>query len=517
MKPAVVYIRVSTKEQQEAGYSPEAQKRLLWAFARENGFTVDETCEDSETAGKSGRKNFEKMLDFIKQEGIKNIIAEKTDRLYRNFKDYGILDDLAASSDINVYLVKEGVVINKNNNSHEKFIHGIKTLMAKNFIDNLREEVNKGMNEKVESGEYPGKAPIGYLNHRDAESNKSKVVIDERNRALAVRLYELYATGRHSIKSVAAAVRKEGLTINLPVGFLFSTNAVYRLLQNPFYYGYFRWKGQLHKGAHQPLISFELWKKVQNVFSQKTGKEEVSKSRKNNTIPFLYKDFFTCGKCGRSVTAEKKKGKYVYYHCTRFGTNCKQPNTREEAISEAVSGLLGGLQYDDTLIQYVTEGLKRSLADKRSVHDAAYERLVAEKSMLQQRNDRLYEDKLDGKIAEDRYGELFDKYSNRILELDEQISHYDRVEIDYFDFGRRILELAKSSKNLYEMATDGEKQEILGFLLSNSKLTDAKPVFALKQPFSTIEKHSLVGSVSHGSPKGNRTPICSVKGSRPNR
>tara|TARA_B100000497_G_scaffold126760_1_gene166507 strand:+ start:832 stop:1125 length:294 start_codon:yes stop_codon:yes gene_type:complete len=89
---------------------------------------------------------------------VRTVLVEKTDRLYRNFKDYVILEDY----ELNIHLVKEGQVISKDSRSHEKFIHGIKVLMAKNFIDNLSEEVRKGLKEKVAQGGYPGSAPFGY-------------------------------------------------------------------------------------------------------------------------------------------------------------------------------------------------------------------------------------------------------------------------------------------------------------------------------------------------------------------
>ena len=90
-----------------------------------------------ETAKQSGRTNFVKMITFLKEHSdVNTILCEKTDRLYRNFKDYVTVDEL----DISTVFVKEDSVLNKYSRSHEKFIHGIKVLMAKNYIDNLSEE-----------------------------------------------------------------------------------------------------------------------------------------------------------------------------------------------------------------------------------------------------------------------------------------------------------------------------------------------------------------------------------------
>ncbi|MDA2934205.1 hypothetical protein MYX82_07660 [Acidobacteria bacterium AH-259-D05] len=85
--------------------------------------------------------------------------------MYRNLRDYVDLDP--EELDLRVHFVKEGVVLEKASKSTEKFMHGIKVLMAKNYIDNLSEEVKKGQTEKARQGMWPSAAPIGYLNKLD--------------------------------------------------------------------------------------------------------------------------------------------------------------------------------------------------------------------------------------------------------------------------------------------------------------------------------------------------------------
>jgi len=156
---AVIYARVSSKEQEREGYSIPAQLKLLKSYAQKNNYEIIREFIDVETAKQSGRTNFNEMVKFLSANPeVKIILCEKTDRLYRNFKDYVIIDDL----DLTLIFVKEGSVLNKHSRSHEKFIHGIKVLMAKNYIDNLSEETRKGLLEKAEEGEYPAYAPLGY-------------------------------------------------------------------------------------------------------------------------------------------------------------------------------------------------------------------------------------------------------------------------------------------------------------------------------------------------------------------
>jgi DNA invertase Pin-like site-specific DNA recombinase len=156
---AVIYARVSSKEQEKEGYSIPAQLKLLNSYAEEKGFKVVKEFVDVETAKSAGRTHFQEMVKFLQaNDKVKTILVEKTDRLYRNFKDYVYLEEL----DLEIHLVKEGEIISRESRSPVKFIHGIKVLMAKNFIDNLSEEVRKGMREKAEQGDYPSRPPLGY-------------------------------------------------------------------------------------------------------------------------------------------------------------------------------------------------------------------------------------------------------------------------------------------------------------------------------------------------------------------
>jgi DNA invertase Pin-like site-specific DNA recombinase len=158
---AVIYARVSSREQSE-GYSIDAQLKLLREYAQRKGLPVRKEFIDVETAKAAGRKQFTAMLDFVRQDphGIA-ILAEKTDRMYRNFTDLIMIEELSCE----VHLAKEGKVVSSDSSSHDKTAHGIMVVLSKSYVDNLSEEVKKGMYEKADQGGYPGKAPIGYVNN----------------------------------------------------------------------------------------------------------------------------------------------------------------------------------------------------------------------------------------------------------------------------------------------------------------------------------------------------------------
>ena len=131
---AVLYARVSSKEQEKDGFSIPAQQKLLRHYAAERAIHLAKEFTDVETAKRSGRTGFGEMIAFLRRnQTCRIILVEKTDRLYRYLKDWVTIDGL----EVVVHFVKENFVLSGDSRSSEKFVHGIKVLMAKNYIDNL--------------------------------------------------------------------------------------------------------------------------------------------------------------------------------------------------------------------------------------------------------------------------------------------------------------------------------------------------------------------------------------------
>src|SRR5712691_6035141 len=194
---AVLYARVSTKDQEREGFSIPAQLKLIREYARNHALTILREFTDVETAKQAGRGGFGEMLTFLKANpSCRTILVEKTDRLYRNIKDWTTVDDLGAM----IHFVKEGVIVSPDSRSSDKFMHGIKVLMAKNYVDNLR--------EKAEQGHWPSVAPVGYTNNLSTH----RIEIDPVRGPLLARIFELYATETYSLNALTAKAREMGLT-----------------------------------------------------------------------------------------------------------------------------------------------------------------------------------------------------------------------------------------------------------------------------------------------------------------
>jgi len=178
-------------------------------------------------------------------------------------------------------------------------------------------------------------------------------------------MFEYYATGTYSIVSVIEKVKSEGLMSgefphHSKMTKLTKATAQ-RILRNPFYYGDFVWSKKTFKGKHEPLISRDLWDKVQTVLGRFENKCNAYKYKDDKSM-FPFKRFLTCAECGRNITAEKKvkpSGKeYTYYRCTKFNTNCSQKAVNEIKLDEQIQNSLEGLRVPTETQEYITAGLK---------------------------------------------------------------------------------------------------------------------------------------------------------------
>src|SRR6516162_1524625 len=202
MKKAVLYARVSSKDQEREGFSIPAQLKMLREYALKNSIKVLREFVDVETAKTAGRKQFGEMVHFFEKTPLcRIVIVEKTDRLYRNFHDCVTLEDLG----VEIHLPKEGQVISKDSKSQAKLMHGIQLVIARNYIENLREEVRKGMREKAEQGIYPTRAPFGYRNNKLERT----IEFDPDKAPILKQMFETYATGQYSLARLGKSLSEQ--------------------------------------------------------------------------------------------------------------------------------------------------------------------------------------------------------------------------------------------------------------------------------------------------------------------
>jgi site-specific DNA recombinase len=172
-------------------------------------------------------------------------------------------------------------------------------------------------------------------------------------------------------------------------------SAVHSILRNRLYTGQFEWNGKLIQGQHQPLVSVELWERVQSILDGRNASKA-----KRGRHDFAFAGLIACVKCGCSVVGEVKKQRYVYYHCTGYAdkcqgnpADCRRKYVREQLLEQRFTELLGRLQFDGEVLEWVRESLHASHADERHEHEEAIRRLQAEHRRLGDRINAMYLDK----------------------------------------------------------------------------------------------------------------------------
>lgn len=504
---AVVYARVSSTEQEKEGYSIPAQLKLLNQYAMDNKLKVIQEYVDVETAKQAGRTSFNNMVAFLKNEckigkatdSYPVVLVEKTDRLYRNIKDWVTLDDIP----LEVHYVKENIIMSPESKSSEKFMHGIKVLMAKNYVDNLSEETKKGMMEKASQGIWPSCAPIGYLNVECG--GKRFIQPDPKQSILIARLFEWYSTGNYSLHEVTRKAREEGLAYHKS-GDTVQKSLVYKILNNPIYYGDFDWAGKHYHGTHEPIVSKELWDQVQRTLVDKGFRRtRVQK----HAWPF--QGLVSCGHCGCALVAELKKSKYVYYHCTGHKGKCPEKYVRQEKLASQYMEALQTMRFDKEVMDWVIDALKTSHKDEKTYHDGVITTLQQQYGRTQSRLDAMYVDKLDGRISQDVYDRKSDEWRREQHDILRQIQMHENANTSYFEEGVRILELSQNASSLFEQGDQDEDRQILNLVFSNSIWKDGILQPTYREPFNLIV-NALNTSVDNLMGQGGKFDKTAING-----
>ncbi len=472
---AVIYARVSSKEQEQEGYSIPAQLKLLKEYAKTNNFEIVQEFTDNETAKKVGRTNFNNMVSFLKRNtSVKVIIVEKTDRLYRNFKDYVLLED----SSLEIHLVKENSVLSAESNSNQKFMHGIKVLMAKNYIDNLSEEVKKGQRQKAEQGESPFKIPYGYN-----RLNSKTIIIDQDRAKFVKRAFELYAGQRLSLKHVIEKLHQEGFIYKNDKPKIGKSN-LDLMLKNVFYIGQFTYKEMIYEGNHEPIVDRDLFYKSKIAF-KKDNKPEILTKRS-----FAFTGMFKCAECGSAITAEIKKGKYIYYHCTGWHKNCsmKKKSINEENIAIQLEDAMKKITTDAKHAEWIKEGIKEFFQNEQDYYRSELERLNKKVDLLNNRISNMYTDYLDRTITKEFYTSKSEEWNTELEKCRRLLQAHDNSNKSFMQMGIAIVELTENLYFSFKSLNNFEKAKMAQIVLSNLLLDGSKISYTYKKPYDIFAK-----------------------------
>lgn len=419
---AIILARVSSRSQED-GYSLDSQLKLLRKYCEGNDLAVAREFRITETASKQQcRTIFQEMVLYIKKERVEHLAVEKTDRLTRNFHDAVVVDDwLEADQRRKLHMVKEGLLIHKNSRSDTKLMWNIYLSFAKKYSDNLREEAMKGWREKLEQGWMPAPSPPGYKT--SVEYGKKIHVIDEERAFLVERAFRLYLEPGQNINTVTEEVSKSGLVSRN--GRPLCKSAIHKMLHNPFYIGTIQFDGHEYPGAHEPLLNKKLFYDVQAKLANGYNERVVEHDP-------LFKGMLRCDNCGATVTWQLQKGRY-YGACQRRNEACKgRRMLREDWLEEQ---LLAEIDALDKRISGKArlQHLIKLLASQRNPYIGQHRESVIKMihqqiRRLERIEDNLYDDKLAGKLDEQKYSQKSKTIQDELATLRQRLDRLAEAE-----------------------------------------------------------------------------------------
>ncbi len=391
---AVMYLRVSSKEQAEKGgeaegFSIPAQREGCKRKAQSlEAPVIEEFVERGESAKTADRPELQRMLEFVKDNRVKYVIVHKVDRLARNRADDVAINMAIRQAGAELVSVSENI----DQTPSGLLLHGIMSSIAEFYSRNLATEVIKGTTQKAKNGGTPGRAPIGYLNvRRTVEGREARSVeIDPERGPLMAWAFESYATGEWTIRRLLAELTARGLTTapgRKNPGRPLVVSHLHKLLRNPYYMGLVRYRDVIYAGKHEPLVTPEIWHEVQKILAAKylTGE-------KDREHPHYLKGSIYCGQCGARLIVNHAKGNggtYEYFVCggrQRDPASCKQRALRIDRVAAAIVAHYGTVQLPAEDVERLRAFLGQELAKLRSESD--HERSVQERRLRKFQDER---------------------------------------------------------------------------------------------------------------------------------
>lgn len=311
IQTADIYIRVSTDEQADKGYSQRHQDESLHRYCELHQIHIRHIIYEDHSAKNFQRPQFQQW--FMKMKKTKQppdlFLFTKWDRFSRNAADAYAMIATLNKMGIEPQAMEQPLDLQVPENKMMLAFY-----LAAPEVENDRRSLNvsAGMRKAMKEGRYMGKAPVGYVNKKN--EREKWIEPDPVTAPFIKQIFEEIALGKYSAESILKFTRAKG--------FRCSKNNFWNIVRCPVYAGkiylppYKHEAAQLVTGKHMPLISEQLFHQVQDVLD---GRKKIQRTQKTVDDRFPLRGFIRCHSCGRLLTASASKGRkqyYEYYHCT---------------------------------------------------------------------------------------------------------------------------------------------------------------------------------------------------------
>lgn len=334
MKTCVIYARYSSNNQTEQ--SIEGQIRVCREYAQRNNLAVAGTYIDRATTGTNdNREQFQKMLKDSDNKAWDYCLVYKLDRFSRNKYEMAIHRKHLKDNGVKILSAKENIPDTPEGILLESLLEGINQY----YSEELSQKTKRGMRETRIKGNFMGgRINYGYSVVREiaGEHTVSKVVINEDEAAVLLRIFEAYAEGNR-IPDIVHELEDKGIKNR---GKPFTVNTIYFMLQNEKYTGIYHFRGETFTNIYPAIIPKELLQIVrERVNKNKTGKHIVG-------VDYILMGKCYCGYCGkklRSAAGTSTDGTILrYYRCpnAKKDSDCHNKSIRKEVLEKLVTDAL---------------------------------------------------------------------------------------------------------------------------------------------------------------------------------
>jgi len=474
-----VYARKSTEDEERQVMSIEAQIAEINEFARREGLKISQTFIESKSAKKPGRPIFNEMVGSIYEckEPI-GIIAWHPDRLARNSMDGGQI----------IYLIDISKVVSLKFPTFwfEPTPQGLFMLQvafgqSKYYSDNLSENVRRGIRQKIRRGEWATLAPIGYVNNpktRNIEPDPVKARILKKG-------FEEFASGKHSLESLRHRLHFLGLVSK--AGKPLVKAVMHGILTNPVYIGLIPHKGELYEGKFQPIVSKEVWDKVQKELKRRS---RPRKAKDGHNFPFT--GLFECGECGCMITAQYAKGrKYIYYRCSKKHGKCNQSYINSTVMVNQLKEELKAISLPDNWAQIILAEIEAMERKEVREQRSFFQNLEQQVQELDKKIDKLINLFLDGLIEKEAYIKKKEELLKQKVDLQERQKDFGKKGVVWVELAREWVEIAHHAGKLALSDDFFEIKQIVKKIGSNRRVMDKKVLMDVVPPFSLVSKYGM--------------------------
>jgi site-specific DNA recombinase len=479
-----IYARKSSEAEDRQCQSITDQLKILQELAASRNLQIAQTFTESYSAKAPGRPVFNEMIKAIKQRGdIKGILCWKLNRLFRNPVDEGNLRWMIQNQDIEEIHTPSKTYYSDDSD----FVMAVEGSQAQRFIKDLRVDTMRGTQTKIEKGMAPLLAFPGYINNKFKDQGKRDISADPVQFLIMKKVFSLALTGNFSIQKLYEKATEMGLKNQH--GRQVGRTTLYEAIKNPFYTGKFLYKGELHQGTHDPMISQEQYELVQQIY----GFSSRPRYGKNTD---LLNGVIKCA-CGGWITGDKKTKPsgliFTYYKCSRKGKGCSNPQIPGKELYRQVNEKLSQIQIKQEYINWFVKWLRNSNQDKINIREAHKTSLQASLRNNQLKIDNLLNMKLSD---QNMNGEMLndEEYKNMRLRLlkdrdtiQNQLkglhSRFDEID----ELVVKTLNFALQAKRILAEGNILEKKTVLKALGSNLILNDGKLDITTRSMFKVLQ------------------------------